>query len=252
MKPAPISLQLYTVRELAAQDAIATITRVAEIGYVGIEGGDLYGMTAAEFRAFLDEVGLVASSTHGPVPTKDNLEQIVDTAKTLGYTYHISGWGPPQFETVESTLEHAAIAQEAAALLKPYGIEFGIHNHYWEFDHQFDGKYPHEIFMAAAPDVFAEVDTYWAQTGGADPAVEVAKLGSRAPLLHIKDGPAVKEKAMTAVGKGSLDWPAIVAAAGDNCKWMVVELDSCDTDMMEAVADSYAYLVGNGFATGRK
>ena len=252
MKPAPISLQLYSVRELAAQDAVRTITQVAEIGYVGVEGGDLYGMTAAEFRAFLDELGLVASSTHGPLPTKDNLEQIVDTAQTLGYTYHISGWGPPEFATVESTLEHAALAQKAAALLKPYGIQFGIHNHWWEFDHQFDGKYAHEVFMAAAPDVFAELDTYWAQTGGANAAVEVGKLGARAPLLHIKDGPAVKDKAMTAVGQGVLDWPAVIGAASDDLAWLVVELDSCDTDMMQAVADSYAYLVGAGLATGRK
>ena len=149
-------------------------------------------------------------------------------------------------------MEHAALAQKAATLLKPFGIKFGIHNHWWEFDHQIAGKYPHELFMAYAPDVFSEVDTYWVQTGGADAVTAVAKLGCRAPLLHIKDGPAVKEKAMTAVGKGVLDWPAVVAAASDNLQWMVVELDSCDTDMMQAVEDSYKYLVGNGLAQGRK
>jgi hypothetical protein len=57
---------------------------------------------------------------------------------------------------------------------------------------------------------------------------------------------------MTAVGKGTLDWQRVVAAASNHLQWMIVELDSCDTDMMQAVVDSYAYLIGNGMATGRK
>ena len=252
MKPAPISIQLYTVREAAAQDPVGTITKVAEAGYTGVELAGMYGMTAKDFRALLDQLGLVASSTHGALPTVENLEEVVDDAKTIGYKYHISGWGPPEFATVATIVEHAKLAQKAALLLKPYGIKFGIHNHWWEFDHQIAGLYAHELFMAYAPDVFAEVDTYWTQVAGACAITAVAKLGCRAPLLHIKDGPGVKEQAMTAVGKGKMNWPAIVGAASANLQWMVVELDSCDTDMMEAVYDSYAYLVGNGLATGRK
>jgi len=104
--------------------------------------------------------------------------------------------------------------------------------------------------MAYAPDVFAEVDTYWAKVGGACPVMAVAKLGCRAPLLHIKDGPAVKDKAMTAVGKGTLDWRGS-SRRSNHLQWMIVELDSCDTGHDAGVVDSYAYLVGNGLATGR-
>jgi hypothetical protein len=35
-------------------------------------------------------------------------------------------------------------------------------------------------------------------------------------------------------------------------RWLVVELDACDTDMWQAVEDSYQYLVGNGLASGAK
>jgi sugar phosphate isomerase/epimerase len=252
MKPAPISIQLYTVRELAAKDPVGTITQIAAAGYVGVEPAGLYGMTPKEFRALLDQVGLVASSIHGALPTVENLEEIVETARTIGYKYHISGFGPPEFATVETIVEAAAQAQKAATLLKPYGIKYGYHNHWWEWEHKIAGMYPHELLMAYAPDLFAEVDTYWAKVGGACPVMQVAKLGCRAPLLHIKDGPAVKDKAMTAVGKGTLDWQRVVAAASNHLQWMIVELDSCDTDMMQAVVDSYAYLIGNGMATGRK
>jgi sugar phosphate isomerase/epimerase len=113
-------------------------------------------------------------------------------------------------------------------------------------------------------DVFFEVDTYWVKTAGSellfrsgllfrlDPAEVVRKLGERAPLLHIKDGPCLRDAPMTAVGQGVMDFPAIVAAAEGRTEWMIVELDSCATDMWKAVEESYRYLIEKGLAYGRK
>jgi len=251
MDSIPISIQLYSVREEAAKDFPGVLRKIADMGYVGVEFAGLHGMTPAAVRAVLDELGLVASSTHGPLPTPKNVDEVVETARVLGYTRHISGFGPQQFETVESTLEAAAKAQQAAELLKPHGLTFGLHNHWWEFSNVFDGKYAHQILMEAAPDVFAEIDTYWVKVGGADPAAIVRQYGVRAPLLHIKDGPGVREEALTAVGAGIMDWNAVIGAAGPATEWLVVELDRCDTDMLEAVAESCRFLLSLGFAKGR-
>jgi sugar phosphate isomerase/epimerase len=96
------------------------------------------------------------------------------------------------------------------------------------------------------------VDTYWVKVAGHDPAAVLRQLGNRAPLLHIKDGPADgTQSAMTAVGAGVLDWQAIIPA-GSAAEWLIVELDRCDTDMLQAVADSYTYLTQKGYAHGRK
>jgi sugar phosphate isomerase/epimerase len=76
-------------------------------------------------------------------------------------------------------------------------------------------------------------------------------MGKRAPLLHLKDGPVSKDLPMTAVGKGKLDWKSIVAAGDGNSEWLIVELDSCATDMMEAVKDSYQYVTSEGLARGK-
>jgi sugar phosphate isomerase/epimerase len=252
MSQTPISVQLYSLRDAAQNDFKGVLKKVADIGYVGVEFAGLHGMTPAEVKSVIDDLGLVASSTHGAFPNKDNVNEIVDTAKTLGYTRHISGMGPPDFETKEKTLESAKKFQEAAALLTGTGITFGCHNHWWEFDRLFDGKTPHDLLMAAAPDLFAEVDTYWVAVGGQNAADVVKKLGARAPLLHIKDGPMDREKAMTAVGGGAMDWKAVIGGASDATEWLVIELDRCDTDMTEAVAESYRYLTSEGFAKGRK
>lgn len=250
MTPHPISLQLYSLREEAAEDFPGVLKQVAEMGYVGVEFAGLHDLAPAELRKILDDLGLVVSSTHGPMPNDENVQEVIDTAKTLGYTRHVAGFGPDQFATKEATLASAAIAQHAAELLDGSGITFGIHNHYWEFDHEIDGRYPHEVFMDAAPGAFAQLDTYWVAVGGADAAKIVAQYGERAPLLHIKDGPGNREEAMTAVGGGIMDWQAVIGAAAETTEWLIVELDRCDTDMTEAVAESYRYLVGNGLARG--
>jgi hypothetical protein len=57
---------------------------------------------------------------------------------------------------------------------------------------------------------------------------------------------------MVAVGQGKMDIPAIIDAADpDLLRWLIVELDACDTDMLTAVADSYRYLTENGLAEGK-
>jgi sugar phosphate isomerase/epimerase len=81
----------------------------------------------------------------------------------------------------------------------------------------------------------------------------VAAHKARLPILHIKDGMLEKDGPMTAVGSGKLDMPAIIGAADPTVlEWLVVELDRCATDMMEAVRQSYAYLTAQGLATGTK
>jgi sugar phosphate isomerase/epimerase len=252
MNPIPISVQLYSLREEAKADFPAVLKAVADMGYIGVEPAGLHGMKPEDVRKILDDLGLVASSAHGPFPNADNVNELVDTAKALGHTRHIAGVSPDDCATLETTLEAAKRVRAATELLAGTGITFGLHNHWWEFDKDFDGKLPMDVIMENAPDAFAEVDTYWVAVGGADTAAVVKKLGSRAPLLHIKDGPMNREEAMVAVGAGGMDWSAVVGAAEGSAEWLVVELDRCDTDMTKAVAESYTYLTSNGFAKGRK
>jgi sugar phosphate isomerase/epimerase len=249
VKP-PIGVQLYSVREAAAEDFPGTLRKIAAMGYVGVELAGLNGMTPVAVRELIDELGMVACSSHAGIPTDENLAENVETAKILGYNYQVGGWGPPEFASVAEIQKIAAEAQAGVARMRPTGMKLAIHNHYWEFDHKLEGKYPHELFMEAAPDVLVQIDTYWAQVGGADPAEVVRKCGARAPLLHIKDGPGVKDKDMLPIGTGVVDWTRVFAAAGA-AEWAIVELDTTPGDMFEALDESCKYLVKNGFVTGR-
>jgi sugar phosphate isomerase/epimerase len=102
------------------------------------------------------------------------------------------------------------------------------------------------------PAVFFQVDTYWVNTGGGDSVEVLEKLEDRAPLVHIKDGPCDPQADMQAIGEGKMDFPPIVEASKGTAEWLIVELDRCATDMIEAVEKSYSYLVGEELARGAK
>lgn len=249
----PISIQLYTVREVASKDFPGTLKTIADIGFKGVEYAGLHGHDAKEIAKLVSDLGMKASSSHTGLPTAESVGGIVETEVALGNTRVISGFGPDAFKTADAVKEAAAKFNKASELLKPHGMTFGMHNHWWEFD-KVDGKLIYDILLAEAPDMFSELDVYWTAFGHADPVEVVSKNKSRLPLLHIKDGMLEEGKHVhTAVGSGKLDIPAIIGAADPNVlEWVVVELDACDTDMVEAVRKSYEYLTSTGLAEGNK
>jgi sugar phosphate isomerase/epimerase len=248
----PISIQLYTLREAAAKDFPSVLRFLADTGYVGVEFAGLHGHTAKEIAGIIGDLGLKVSSSHTALPAPENIAELADTELTLGNTKVISGFGPDAFKTMDDIKAAADKFEQAAGLVEPYGMTFGIHNHWWEFA-KVDGKYVYDILMAEAPDIFSELDVYWTAYGKADPVKVVDEYKSRLPLLHIKDGPLEEGKAHLAVGDGKLDMPAIIGAADPAVlEWLVVELDSYDGDMLDAVKRSYDYLTSKGLAAGNK
>lgn len=248
----PIALQLYTVREAAAKDFPATLRRVAEIGYKGVETAGYHGYEPGEVARMVKDLGMEIPSCHAALPTPENANQVVEDLTALGSKRVIGGFGPDQLRTVLMCKQAAETVSRGAELLKPHGLTCGMHNHWWEF-HTVDGRLVYDILMQEAPDMFSELDVYWCAYGKADPVVVTGRYKSRIPLLHVKDGSLAENAPHLAVGSGVLDIPAIIAAADPNVlQWLVVELDDYAGDMWEAVEESYRYLVQNGLGEGNR
>ncbi len=245
-----LSIQLYTVRDLIAQRGFAPVVRdIAAIGYAAVETAGFPGTDAAAAATLFRELGLQSVSGHFPMPVGAQKNKVLDEARTIGARYVISGKGPDDFKTLDRIKQSCAEFNEAGANAAAAGLTLAIHNHWWEFQ-MLDGRRVYEYMLEyLQPNVLFEVDVYWVQTGGDNPAEVVRRLGRRAPLLHIKDGPCVTGQPMTAVGDGRVDFGAIAKTSQADV-W-VVELDECATDMMEAVRRSYRYLTGHGFAAGK-
>jgi sugar phosphate isomerase/epimerase len=169
--------------------------------------------------------------------------EVLDTLEALGNPRMVcTQIGPADVtdqDKIKALCDHL---NEGFDVAKSNGIAYGIHNHWWEFG-QLNGRLIHHYMLDLLnPGIFFEVDTYWVKVAGQDPTTIVQNLGARTPLLHIKDGPANHDDAMTAVGDGVMDIPAILKAGGNHVKWLIVELDHCDGDIMAAVKKSYDYL----------
>jgi len=250
---APIALQLYTLREALVEDFTGVMRRIAEIGYVGVEPAlGTLEPTPAEAGKLFRDLGLEVSSAHTPLPLGVEAEEVLDAMAALDCQHIVSGKGPESFQTPDQVRRTCDLFNEAHAVAKENGMRFSIHNHWWEFQ-AVEGRYVYRIMLEHLdPEISFEVDTYWVKAAGFNPARVVKDLGQRVALLHVKDGPAVRGAPMVAVGEGALDFPTIIRAAEGQAEWLIVELDECATDMMEAVEKSYRYLVEGGLARGKK
>jgi sugar phosphate isomerase/epimerase len=251
---APVALQLYTVREALANDFAGVIKKVAAMGYVGVETAGFPGTTPAEAKKLFNSLGLVVCGVHSRLPAGDDKNEILDLAETLGCDRLICAALRPEghYETVDQIKHTCELVNQAAEAVAERGLTLGMHNHWWEFE-PVDDRLRYQVLLDCLdPAVFFEIDTYWVKAAGVDPVAVVKALADRAPLLHIKDGPAVRGQPMTAAGEGVMDIPAVIKAGEAATEWLIVELDQCATDMLEAVEKSYRYLVGHGLARGNK
>ncbi len=251
--PAPLALQLYSLRELLNTGYAAGIIKVAEIGFAGVETAGFPGTTPQAAAQLFRELGLTVCSAHSPLPLGDKQAEVLETMATLDCARLICAWKPQElFASFDGIRQVCDELNEANVVARANGLTLSYHNH-WAECARVGGRLAYEIMLdQLAPDILFEVDTYWAKTAGVDPAAMVRQLGKRAPLLHIKDGPCVMDAPMTAVGDGVVDVPGIVAAGAGATEWLIVEIDRCATDMFEAVAKSYRYMVGKGLAHGKR
>lgn len=250
-----LSVQLYTVRENLTEDVDGTLGRLAEIGFKQVEpfafqnffdglkaGLAKYGLTAPTVHTSVVDEAPGAHRTHDPV----DVDAVFAAAKEIGIKTVITPHTNPELWSSEDGIaviadQLNAAAEKAAGL----GLSVGYHNHWFELESKIEGKHGLEVLAAkTAPEVMLEVDTYWAQVGGADVPALLGRLGDRVQALHLKDGDGTRNnKNQVAVGDGVIPvWDFINATP--NLKYGVVELDDSSLDRFQCVADSFAYLTG--------
>lgn len=226
-----LGLQLYTLRDLAQRDLPDALRAVADLGYAGVEFAGLFDHDPADLRALLDRLGLRAVSTMIDLARlHDNLPDSVAEASTLGCSTIVIPYLPESQRTPEgyraaiSDMEHFARELAAAHLRLAY------HHHAFEFDLFAPASMPARgIDLLQACPIPLEVDVYWAAFGGADPVAFLHANLARTRLVHLKDMTPPPQRAFTEIGRGTLDFPAILdlALARESAvEWLFVEQDA--------------------------
>lgn len=239
----PIALQLYSVREELERDFDGTLGKIKEMGYTAVETGQFAGDAQEQVKKFND-FGLEIVAAHVKPPLGEEKERSLDFINTLGVNRLVVPWLDPKvyFQSPEGVHQAAELLNEAALNSWEQGLSFFYHNHDFEFN-PINGRLAFDLLLEELdPRILFEIDTYWVETAGANVIEVIHALGSRAPLLHIKDGPLQREAPMVAVGDGKMDFQKVIPAGEPHTEWLIVELDRCAGNMMDAVARSLNYL----------
>ena len=245
-----VAAQLYTLRDhlKTPADIATTLKKVAAIGYRAVQVSGMGPIDEAELLKILNSEGLTCCATHEPgLRILDETAQVIERLQKLNCRYTafphpgaVDFRQADQIETLAKKLDAAGASMAKAGLVLTY------HNHAIEFVHYQGRPVLEYIYAATDPrHLQGEIDTYWIQAGGGDPVAWCQKLKGRLPLLHLKDyGWSAEGKPYFAeIGRGNLNWPAIITAAeASGCQWFIVEQDVCPGDPFESLAISFRYL----------
>ena len=252
-----VGVQLYTVRDLMKDDFEGTIAKVAQIGYKEVEFAGYFGRTPQQVRAVLEKNGLTAPGTHVQYDELDEkFPSVLEASKAIGIEYVICPWIPEELRKSPDIWKQASEKfNKCGEQTKKAGMQFGYHNHWFEFI-PVNGKLPYDQILADCDPklVKMEMDLCWITTAGGDPVKYFEKYPGRFPLVHVKDVktmPKISEGGsqnfgdtvdLTSVGDGVIDWKRIFAHSQQaGIKHYIVEHDR-PKDPIESITASYKYL----------
>ena len=133
-------------------------------------------------------------------------------------------------------------------------MRLAFHNHDVELAPVDGGTALDAMLEGADPaDLDLQLDLAWVARAGLDPLALLDRHGGRCRSLHVKDlarpGEGSDEDGWAAVGRGTLDWDALLPAAKRaGARLLLVEHDR-PADPVAAVRDGHAFLAPRVRAT---
>jgi sugar phosphate isomerase/epimerase len=259
-----IGLQLYTVREAMKTDLEGSIAKVAASGYKEVEFAGYFGRAPKDVRAIIDRNGLAAPSCHvGYDVVEKQWPETLEAAHVVGHRYIICPWIDEKQRAEPDGWKRAAeLFNRSGEASRKAGIQFGYHNHAFEFvpADSLGGMLPYDFILAQTDprSVVMELDLCWISVAGKDPLAYFEKYPGRFPLVHVKDwikdgssssgyegalGRSVKVTGRLAdVGQGFIDWKRILAQSEKGgIEHYFVEHDE-PASAFESIRISYNYL----------
>src|SRR5690606_13405481 len=227
----PIAVQMYTLRNAGSLEEQFKI--VHEAGIRAVETVGTQNVPAAELKRLLDKYGIEPIASHVALSDlRSDLDGMAAFHRAIGNTMLVVPWLQEEQRPTDAE-GWRALGRELGALagrLQPMGMRLAYHNHEFELV-EFDGTTGLELlFEAAGPALAVELDLAWVARAGHDPAAFLGKFPGRVYSVHAKDnapdGEARDEQGFAALGKGVLDWNAILPAAADaGVEWYIIEHD---------------------------
>lgn len=255
-----IALQTYSLKPIMREvngdaDKMQNVLyKVAEMGYTHLEtcgGTKIYGIDYKTFKKLADNAGLIIrSGHHGKKLSPEQLasgdfseklkewDEVFEAYKYMGAQYLFAP-SIPIPETLRDLDVYCQYLNAVGRKAKEYGIQYGFHNHYREFEKIEDKEVMLDYMLTHTnPECICfEMDVYWTVIGNASPVEYFKKYPGRFKILHIKDYAEIGQSGM--VGYDAIFKNLEVAGV----KGIVVEQEKfINNDRFEGIRQSIEYL----------
>lgn len=247
-----IGIQLYAVRDAMFKDPLGTLKALSKMGYQYIEHANyvnrkLYGYTPIEFKKILDDLGMKMPSGHTSLNANHwdaNKKEFtaawkytIDDAVTLGQDYVISPWIDEKVRTsYDALMRQLEQFNLSGELCLESGMQFGYHNHNFEFIEKVNGQLIYDIILKETdPELVIHQLDFGNMFGiGARGMDWIKKYPGRFVSVHVKDeikvpiGEMNDQHESTILGNGLVDPKSVclLAKAIGGTKQFIIEQES--------------------------
>lgn len=200
-----VAVQLYCVRDEMMADPLGSLTKLAKMGYTHVEHANyvdhkFYGWTATEFKKVLGDLGLKMPSGH-TVLGKDHWnaatgdftdawKKTVEDAALLEQQFVVSPWLDDSLrQTYDDLLRFMEVFNKCGELCQKSGMQFGYHNHDFEFSATLNGEKVFDLIMknTDADKVVMQLDMGNMYIAGALAKDVIGQYPGRYGTIHVKD-----------------------------------------------------------------
>ena len=219
-----IGYQLYGIRNLLQADPDGTMRAVSNCGIEGVEYSGMTNTPAINFRLLQNKYNMVCCGIHHGL--SDWLNERSPNFQ-MEYSYVLGNpdlschWldnNPQQRGSAEVYLSHARLFNQLMPVLRRNGFNFYYHNHAFEYQEVFNGKYAMDIMLENTDPALFSMEFHYA--GLPEdlniPRYITEKLGGRITKLHF----SVLDNAGNVAGRRDI---VEAAKATGTCKWFILE-----------------------------
>ncbi|MCK5812592.1 MAG: sugar phosphate isomerase/epimerase [Clostridiales bacterium] len=227
-------LQLYSLKKYTKDDFFGTLSKVSDLGFKSVEFAGFFGVKAKKLKAHLNDLGLTPCGSHtGLDLLTDEFSQTMEYNLEIGNKYVYCPSLPADVVKNEYGWKKVSeLFNEIGAKCQDMGIEFGYHNHDFEFK-TFDGKTGYDILIANTDSslVKLELDTFWAEYAGFNPIELMETIKDRLSLVHLKEMKQKNGEEDTSVGYGVSNTTGIINKAKElDVKYIIIEQEHFEID----------------------
>ncbi|MCU4926190.1 sugar phosphate isomerase/epimerase [Halobacteria archaeon AArc-dxtr1] len=224
-----ISTQFFSYNG-AGLDTVELIYESGDHEYDAIEpfGGPGNLGDVDDVQEALDETGLRLGSSHINIDeVEDDPGGMADIYGDFGEIALIEPYYQGVWDSRDDVIEFAERVNDVADEMEERGLQFGYHNHDFEFVELDDGEIAYDVFAEHVNEnVHLQLDVGWVVVGGADPVAVIERYPEKIKSIHMKD--MTEDGDFVEIGEGAVDMQGVADAAREvaGVDYLVYEYDN--------------------------